>query len=63
MNASKSAIFLFSAENTLLGKFDRKNQNCQFKLKFGALTNSTFQQFTSRDLKPMTFLVEISFRF
>ena len=28
--------FMFSTGNTFLGKFDPKNQNCQFELKFRA---------------------------
>ena len=43
MDARTSAIFLFFTWNSLLGKFGQKNQNCQFKLKFGSSANSTMQ--------------------
>ena len=33
-------LYLFLTKNTLFGKFDPKNQNCQFKLKFGSKINS-----------------------
>ena len=37
-------IFVFSTgTNFLGGKFSPKNQNCQFKLKFGTKTNSYMQ--------------------
>ena len=36
-------LFLFSTENTFLGKSGQKNQNCQFKLKFGTKTNLNMQ--------------------
>ena len=37
------SLFLFSTGNTFLGKFGPKNQNCQFKLKFGTKTNLNMQ--------------------
>ena len=40
MGARKTAIFLFYAGNTLLEQVWSKNQNSQFKLKFGTKTNS-----------------------
>ena len=33
-------FFHFRPEISVLGKFDPKTQNCQFKLKFGTQTNS-----------------------
>ena len=33
------SLFQFLTGNTLLGKFGRKNENCQFKLKLGTKTN------------------------
>ena len=36
-------FFFFRLKVTFLGKFGLKNQNSQFKLKFGALTNSYMQ--------------------
>ena len=38
-------VFTFSVldETPFLGKFGPKSQNCQFKLKFGTLTNSDMQ--------------------
>ena len=35
--------FFLQLEFSFLGKFGPKNQNCQFKLKFGTLTNSNMQ--------------------
>ena len=35
MDARLSAIFPFSTRNLFLGQFGSKNQNYQFKLKFG----------------------------
>ena len=35
----------FTLEIPLLGKFGPKNQNCQFRLKFGIYNNSTIQLF------------------
>ena len=43
MDARASAILPFSTGKSLLGKFGQKNQNCQFKLKFGTETNSNMQ--------------------
>ena len=40
MDARTRFIFLFWPEIPFLDKFGRKNQNCQFKLKFGASTDS-----------------------
>ena len=40
MVARRSAIFPFSTGNYFFGQIWSKNQNCQFKLKFGALINS-----------------------
>ena len=40
MDARTRIIFLFWPEIPFLDKFGRKNQNCQFKLKFGASTDS-----------------------
>ena len=40
MDARTSAFFPFLNENSLLDKFDKKSQNCQFKLKFRTSTNS-----------------------
>ena len=37
------SLFFFRLKVTFLGKFGLKNQNSQFKLKFGALTNSYMQ--------------------
>ena len=37
------SLFPISTTNTFLGKFDPKNQNCQFILKFGTWTNSNMQ--------------------
>ena len=34
----------FRLKRSFLGKFGPKNQNCQFKLKFGTLTNSNKQK-------------------
>ena len=36
-------FFCFRPETPFLGKFGPKNQNCQFKLKFGTKTNSNMQ--------------------
>ena len=36
-------FFSFSQEMHFLGKLGPKNQNCQFKLKFGTKTNSNMQ--------------------
>ena len=36
-------IVFFELEIPFLGKFGPKNQNCQFKLKFGTRTNSDMQ--------------------
>ena len=36
-------LVLFGLETPFLGKFGTKNQNCQFKLKFGTKTNSNMQ--------------------
>ena len=36
-------IFSFRPETPFLGKFGPKNQNCQFKLKFGTQTSSNMQ--------------------
>ena len=36
-------FFRFGPETHFLGKFGPKNQNCQFKLKFGTYTNSNMQ--------------------
>ena len=45
MDARTSAIFPFSTEIPFSGKFGnkKKNQHCQFKLKFGTYTNSNMQ--------------------
>ena len=40
MSAHKTAIFCFPPDIPFFGKFAPKNQNCQFKLKFGTLSNS-----------------------
>ena len=40
MSAHKTAIFCFPPHIPFFGKFAPKNQNCQFKLKFGTLSNS-----------------------
>ena len=40
------ALFIFFCarpKTRFLGKFGQKNQNCQFKLKFGTETNSNMQ--------------------
>ena len=37
------SYFPFYLGNSFLGKFGPKNQNCQFKLKFGTSTNSNMQ--------------------
>ena len=39
----KCDFFSFRPEIPFLGKFDPKNQNCQFKRKFGTWTNSNMQ--------------------
>ena len=36
-------LICFRQEISFLGKFGPKNQNCQFKLKFGTQTNSNIQ--------------------
>ena len=36
-------IFCFRPEKPFLGKSGQKNQNCQFKLRFGTKTNSNMQ--------------------
>ena len=36
-------FFSFRPETPFLGKFGPKNQNCQFNVKFGTLTNSNMQ--------------------
>ena len=36
-------FFRFQLEIPFLGKFGKKNQNCQLKLKFGTCTNSNVQ--------------------
>ena len=36
-------FFRFRSEFPFLGKFGPKNQNCQFKLKFGTKPNSNMQ--------------------
>ena len=36
-------FFCFRLEKPFLDKFDPKNQNCQFKFKFGSWTNSNMQ--------------------
>ena len=40
-------IFTFSVStgNTFLGKFGPKNENCQFKRKFGTKTNLNYAEF------------------
>ena len=40
---AKVRFFSFQPEIPFLGKFGQKNQNCQFKLKFGTETNSNVQ--------------------
>ena len=37
------SFFLFLSGNALFGQFGPKNQNYQFKLKFGTYTNSNMQ--------------------
>ena len=35
--------FFFLSENTFMGKFGSKNQNCMFELKFDTLTSLNMQ--------------------
>ena len=46
-----STFFCFKPEKLFLGKSDRKNQNCQFMLKFGTKNNlkmrNSMMMFTS----------------
>ena len=37
------SVYLFQGGKLFLGKFGPKNQNCQFKLKFGTQTNLNMQ--------------------
>ena len=39
----RCSLFCFKPETLFLGKFGPKNENCQFKLKFGTKTNSNMQ--------------------
>ena len=41
---SGCSLFCVRRETPFLGKFGPKNQNCQFKLKFGTKTNSNMQK-------------------
>ena len=53
MNARTSAIFPFSKRNSLFVQvWSKKNQNCQFKLKFGTYNNSNMQN-------PVAFLFSV----
>ena len=39
----RGLLFLFYTGNNLLGEIVRKNNHCEFKLKFGTQTNSNIQ--------------------
>ena len=43
MNTRTSAIFPFQPEIRFWANLDKKSQNCRFKLKFGAKSNSNMQ--------------------
>ena len=43
-NSLEMFLFLFTTTNALFGRFGPKNQNYQFKLKFGAQSNQNMQK-------------------
>ena len=44
-NSMEVFNFFFRQETPFLAKFGPKNQNCQFKLKFGTCTNFEYAEF------------------